>query len=657
MTPAAKPTTLLRLLLCVLSGALFFLSCADFDIWPLCWFAGVPLLWVSQHPETKRPWVWGLVTGIVANGGGFYWLVLFMGRFGHLPILASVPIFLLMVTYQGITFALFAQITRRITDGAALPVTLIAPIAWVAMELCVPYVFPWYLAITQAWVPPVVQIAELTGPLGVSFLLVLSNGALYELVAARMQNRTLPLRRAVTAASVIVAALVFGMVRIHQVDAMRKAAPKLKIGVVQANIGIHEKWNPALVREQLAVHQNASIELQRRGAELVVWPESSYPFAFARDQATDWPDARKARRGFDTPLLFGAVTMGGATRYPFNSALLLDADGRITGRFDKTILMVFGEYIPFYEQMPWIKKACPECSNFGRGVDVTTFPIHWTRDGQPHDAKLAPMICYEDIFPSFGRRVAKLGPNVLVNITNDAWFGNTSEPWEHMALSVYRAVELRLDLVRAVNTGVSAFIDAAGRVYAKTKPVDPSEHKTQPAPMTLLEDVAILQVATLYSSLGEWFGGACLAVIIVLGLRARSRNGNTLRPVPAALGALALLSVLLVGLLTTGGGERLQVGLRLLAHLQSGTGEALAFTTGVLLMGLAAVGSFVAGAVTRRRGGDRLEIVVAILSVVAVPALLVGTLEGEQAGLVIGALLAIALGLLGSWLLAPARRA
>ena len=648
-----SPSRLLRTFLCVLSGALFFLSCADFDIWPLCWFAGVPLLWVSQHESTKRPWVWGLMTGIVANGGGFYWLVPFMGRFGHLPIIASVPIFLLMVTYQGITFALFAQVTRKLTEGLTLPVTLVAPIAWVAMELCVPYVFPWYLAITQAWVPVVVQVAELTGPLGVSFLLVLSNAALFDLLSARLHQQPVPVRRVAIAGAVIVSALLFGVVRMHQIDAARAAAPKLKIGVVQANIGINEKWRPDLGRQQLLVHQRVSSELERRGAELVVWPESSYPYAFARDQTMDWPESseRHARRGFHTPLFFGSLTLGRTTRYPYNSALLLDADGQLRGSFDKTILMVFGEYIPFYEQMRWIQQLIPATSNFGRGTEAKVFPFTWTRDGQQHTANLAPMICYEDIFPSFGRRVAKLAPNVLINITNDAWFGNTSEPWEHMALSVYRAVELRLDLVRAVNTGVSTFIDAAGRVVSHTKAVDPDEHTETPAPMSLLEDVAVLQAATLYSTLGEWFGSACLVIVIALGLRARSRSGRGLKVGPTIIGAATLLGILLVGLVVTGGGQRVQVGLRLLAHMSSGTTDELAFTTGVLLLLLAALGSLVVGAVIHRRGGAQLETIVAIVAIVAVPALLFGTLEGEQAGLVIGALIAILLGLLGARLM------
>ncbi len=640
-----------KALLASLSGTLFFLSCASFDIWPLAWIAGVPLLLASQHASTKRPWVWGLLAGIFANGGGFYWLVPFMGRFGHLPVVASVPIFLLLVTYQAVTFALFAQLVRRLGDGLAVPLTLLAPICWVAVELCVPYVFPWYLAITQAWVPSVVQIAELTGPLGVSFLLVLSNAALYELLRSRLDQRPLPLRRVGAAALAIAACLMFGAVRMHQIDRARAAAPKLKIGVVQANIGIQEKWRPELAHEQLAVHQRLSADLQRRGAELIVWPESSYPYAFMRDQPGDWPETsdRHARRGFDTPLFLGSLTVGRSTRYPFNTALLLDKDGQIRGSFDKNILMVFGEYIPFYEQMQWIHKLVPATSNFGRGTEVTTFPLTWTRDGQEHSAKLAPMICYEDIFPSFGRRVARLGPNVLVNITNDAWFGNTSEPWQHMALSVYRAVELRLDLVRAVNTGVSTFIDAAGRVYAKTRAVDPDEPPAAPPPMSLLEDVSILSPSMIYARLGEWFGSLCLMIVIGLGLRARARAGQGLLLRPSLVGTTVLLGTIALGLVVQGGFERIALGARLLAHMSIGdSSEAVAFATGVWLIPLVAVGSFLTGFVVKKRGGGAQEIVVAILALVALPALAFGTLEGEQAGLVTGDLLAIALGLFGA---------
>src|SRR2546430_3255986 len=155
--------------------------------------------------------------------------------------------------------------------------------------------------------------------------------------------------------------------------------------------------------------------------------------------------------------------------------------------------MIFGEYIPSYESIPWFTKLFPEASNVNRGVDPAVFPFEHA--GQTF--KLGPLICYEDILPSFARRLAALHPNLFVNITNDAWFGKTAEPYQHMALAVFRSVEHRLEMVRAVDTGVSAHIDAAGRVIAKTASFDPLTPPA-PEPVTLLADVAMLDGGGLY---------------------------------------------------------------------------------------------------------------------------------------------------------------
>ena len=260
-------------------------------------------------------------------------------------------------------------------------------------------------------------------------------------------------------------------------------------------------------------------DLTQRGADVIVWPESSYPFAIDRDQPADLPPSHRARvrRGFDTPLLFGTVTIGDrrVEPYPFNTALMLDAEGRFTARFDKNFLLVFGEYIPFYERMKWVQTLIPEASNFARGDSVTTFPLEVPRLGDRGHVKLGPMICYEDIIPSFGRRLVAQRPNLLVNITNDAWFGATSEPYEHLALAVFRAVEHRLDLVRAVNTGVSAFVDATGRVYEKGPAVDP-QLTPDVKPVALLQPMAVMEASGPYGALGDLFG--VLNLLAVLGL-------------------------------------------------------------------------------------------------------------------------------------------
>src|SRR5262249_37696013 len=153
----------------------------------------------------------------------------------------------------------------------------------------------------------------------------------------------------------------------------------------------------------------------------------------------------------------------------------------------------FGEYIPFYNLVPWFTEVFPEASNSNRGNDPTIFPLNV--GGRRF--QLSPLICYEDILPGFARRASKLAPNAFINITNDSWFGLTAEPFQHLALAVFRSIENRLEMVRAVNTGVSAHVDAGGRVLARTESVDPTRAPGA-APVTLLVDVAMLDGGGLY---------------------------------------------------------------------------------------------------------------------------------------------------------------
>ena len=320
-----------------------------------------------------------------------------------------------------------------------MPVTFLAPIVFVAVEALVPYVFDWYLALTQAWVTPIIQIAELTGPLGVSFLIMLCNAMLYDFVDARRRGAAWPRGAVLAAAAVLIACTAFGFARINHVRSAREAAAKFTVGVVQANVGIVRKRRAEEAHNRLTQHQELSAALQQAGADVILWSETSYPYTFRREQSRDWSPGhpRRARQGFDRPLVFGALTAGSGSRSAYNSAMLLDEHDRVRGRFDKNILIAFGEYIPFYEQLPVIRRWLPAANNLARGTDVALLSF----ESNAGVVNIAPMICYEDIFPSFGRRIARLRPNLLVNLTNDAWFGDTSLPWLHLASSVFRAVE------------------------------------------------------------------------------------------------------------------------------------------------------------------------------------------------------------------------
>jgi apolipoprotein N-acyltransferase len=512
-------TRVARFGLSILSGVLLFLSVPGFGLWPLMFVAMVPQLWVARAAATpKRAWLYGWLTGTIANAGGFYWMDGLLERFGHMPVIEALPIMLVLVSYQGLAFAAFSWGVRRAADRTGRPLVMLAPLVMVAIELLIPQMFPYYLAISVAFVPRLIQVADLTGPLGVTALLVTFNGAIADLVRDRRARRGLAV-----AGALLFVDLGYGALRMHQADARRASAPRVRTGLVQANVGILEKWDPVEFARLLEVHQQASAELARNGAGLIVWPESSYPYALPRDFSRDVPidDARRIRRGFETPTLFGAVTVAdraarqGPDKYPYNTALMMNAAGEITGKFDKVFLMLFGEYIPFYDSIPWFTQIFPEACNFSRGSQPASFPLT-TAAGQ---FKLGPLICYEDILPSWARKVGHLRPNAFVNITNDAWFGRTAEPHQHLALAVFRTVEHRIEMVRAVNTGVSAHIDSAGRVLAQTESVDPARDPHSP-PKTLLVDLAMLPGGGLYQAIGDLFGFLCVGALAFIWLRA-----------------------------------------------------------------------------------------------------------------------------------------
>lgn len=523
---AGRGPASLALFLSALSGSAWIVAGPDVDLWPLAYVGLVPLLWVvDRAPTVRRAALWGWVSGLVANAGGFWWITELIERHAHLPWILGVLALLLLAAYQGVVFALFAAAVRGIRDVSAqrldrpLPMVLLAPLALVSFELLVPFIFPWYLAVVQAWVPPVIQIAELTGPLGVSAVIAAVNGGLYDLATAPGRRRRLVCAGA--ALALLAAVLGYGWLRMAEIDARRQAAPGLRVGLVQGNIPMERGHRDA--QATLRDLQEVSAVLEARGAELLVWPESAHPYALPRGARADAPapSPYRIRRGFRAPLVLGAVTVpadrsadraADRAAPPHNSALLLDADGRFTALYDKIYLLVFGEYIPGLETFPFLRDLLPDAAgHFARGQAITTFPLEL--HGRTY--RLGPMICYEDILPGFGRDLAAHHPHLLVNLTNDAWFGDSAEPWQHLALSVFRAVEARADLVRAVNTGVTAFVDATGRVRARTYVVDPLVDP-RGADGILVETALMEAGHTFYARHGDVLGHAC--ALATLGL-------------------------------------------------------------------------------------------------------------------------------------------
>jgi apolipoprotein N-acyltransferase len=510
--------------LVTLSGCLWFLAVTPFDLSALAWVAAVPmLLAVDRAPTFKQALFLGWWAGVVETAGGFYWLIDVTQRFANFPWWAAVLVLLLFCAARAIIFLLFTGIVCWIPRRRRVPMTVLAPLAMVSSELVVPQLFPCGQYISQAWQPLVIQITELTGPLGVTALLMLVNGALYDLAVDRRAARY----PALAAAALVAAALVFGAVRMRQVDETLAQAPRLKVGLVQPNFAYTAdgEFSREEAIRQLTALQAESRRLQQAGAQLVVWSEGSYPVALPRDFRADFaPESLgMIRRGLNIPVVVGAEMVEVTREDAFNSAILLDSDGRAAGHYDKVRLLAFGEYIPGIDAFPWLRKFLPPgIGRFTAGKGPGVLNLHGP-GGQTW--KLGPVICYEDILQGFLRGVGELHPNLLVNLTSDSWFGAETEPWEHLALAVFASVELRVSMVRAVNSGVSALIDPNGRLVKKTYADDPYRNPRS-------EDGLVVAAPwmpgghTVYIAVGNLFAYLCIAATLILLGVAAKRNDS-----------------------------------------------------------------------------------------------------------------------------------
>jgi apolipoprotein N-acyltransferase len=450
--------------LALLSGLLYFLAFPGMEVWPLSFVALVPLVLALHGQRPRRGAALGWVAGFTMTMLGFYWLMGMLQEFSGFPTVICLLLMALLCAYQAGRIALCGWLFSR-AQTRGWPPKLGFALAFGASELVYPLVFPWTYAATVHDVPALTQTAELWGPIGVALVLVAANLGIAELVLARLQHRRAHFQVVGALVAVPVVAAVYGAIRIPQVDAATRAAPKARVGVVQANLGLMQKrTHPA---EGLQRHLDLTRRLQQEHPlDLVVWPETSVIGAVYEKGAYRLLRQRVTQY-LGVPAIFGSVLLRPVDdvrkRVAFNSALLSDKRGFICDscRYDKQYLLAFGEYLPLGNTFPVMYQWSPNSGRFSPGTSLRPLPLG--------DREIAVFICYEDIIPAFVNSIVRSGkPDLLVNITNDAWFGDTTEPWIHLALAKLRAVEHRRFLVRATNSGVSAIVDPVGRVVANT---------------------------------------------------------------------------------------------------------------------------------------------------------------------------------------------
>lgn len=476
--------------LSLLGGTLAFLGFAGFDIWPLAFVAFVPFFAAIDRARPFGGFAVLRVTllfGFTMSWGGYYWLVEMLKSFSGFstPLCIFFASILLLYTAGGA--GLFGWLWSRARDRG-FNITLAAVCGIAATEFFYPQLFPYFYGASLHSVPVLLQVADLGGALLVSVLTVVVNAGIYELVEARLAKKPLPWRGPASALGFAAFSIVYGLVRMHQFDAVSAAAPKITVAMVQANMGIFAKREDAEEGDRRHRDQSEAIEREVH-PDLIVWPESGYAHFLRRGVRNVSHSVLHDQ--VHTPVLFGGLAIdfdevGNSKSY--NTAYMTDANGNVTGTYDKTYLLAFGEYIPFGETFPSLYQISANSGHFIQGSHVRPLRLG------PY--RITTLICYEDIIPTFVRHaVNEANPHVLINITNDAWFGNTHEPWIHFALSKFRAVEHRRYLVRATNSGVSGVMDASGRVV---------RHSGVFVQQNLHAEIPMLQSHTVYETLGDW---------------------------------------------------------------------------------------------------------------------------------------------------------
>jgi apolipoprotein N-acyltransferase len=444
------------------TGFLYFLAFPGIDVWPLGFVALVPLIVALRGQTPRRAAGLGWAAGFTMTMAGFYWLLDMLKTFSGFPTPVCFLFMCILCGYQGGRIALLTWIAGRGTVRG-WPRGLTFCLGFIASELTYPLLFPWYYGATVYQIPALTQVAELGNPIVVGLVLVAANYAVAEFVEARLSKRAPRLRLVGALVLVPVLSAIYGVIRIHSVDARVAAAPKAHVGVVQANMSLMGKRHDKM--EGLRRHMDLTQSLIAQGpVDLVVWSETSVMSAVdENDAAREYP--LRFTRALGVPTVFGSVLVREVPderHYVlFNSALLADKSGEIRGRYDKTYLLAFGEYLPFGDVFPVLYDWSPNTGKFAKGTSVSALPLG--------EHKLNVHICYEDVIPSFLNRMVQSDPGeLLVNMTNDAWFGDSTEPWIHLALATFRSIEHRRFLVRSTNSGTSGIVDPVGRIVQHT---------------------------------------------------------------------------------------------------------------------------------------------------------------------------------------------
>ena len=482
----------------ILSGLLLIPCFPKYDLEFLAWFALVPLLLAIKNKGQKSSFCHCFLTGFIFFCGVTYWLNEVTG------IKLIDFLFIGIVLIAGY-FGIFGLVFSFIVKKTKFPIIVIAPLLWVSIEYLRSHAgflgFPWALmGHSQYKNIPIIQISSFTGVYGVSFIIMMVNAVICEVICNRLKAYK----------SIITMVIIIGVSYSYGIVIMKKDTVKDKknITVIQPNIAQEIKWQPEYMEENLKEHVDLSISASKdNNTELIIWPETATG-SIRQDDYLRHTILSLAKE-INTPLLIGSSQYAkfGASDLQeemFNEAIFISSSGKIAEQYNKILLLPFVEYLPYKETFPWPSRFFTNANYFQSGTEYTIFKLN--------DTKFGVVVCWESTAPEIFRRFVKKGANFMINISNEAMFGDTAAPYHFASMVVFRAVENRIYIARSANTGISCFINPYGII---TKHVGDNNNVTF-VKGHLTSKISITGKKTFYTMYGDIFIYTCIGIVMIM---------------------------------------------------------------------------------------------------------------------------------------------
>tara|TARA_Y100001933_G_scaffold112373_1_gene112595 strand:+ start:180 stop:1706 length:1527 start_codon:yes stop_codon:yes gene_type:complete len=490
-----------------LSGLLYALSIPKAGLFYLAWVALVPLIGALAFSKNRTQLLTtGLLAGLISATARTYWISETLQLYGNLPLAVAIPTNVLLIAYMALYSVAFVWCCSRIAFHHP-HFSWYAAGVWTLLEWMQNWMisgFPWQL-IGYSQYPnlPFLQWASISGIYGLSFVIALFNSALAQALYHRSIRRYL-----LIPCTLLLLIIAWGSSRLNQLDTTQVSS--VRIGVVQGNISQDRKWKVNRLEWTTDHYTELTRSVAQQDPVLVIFPETALPYYFNDPFYTHYRQRiMQLTQETGVPLLVGSLEgeIGNKSAPVYNRAFMLNADGQIAGTADKVHLVPFGEYLPMPYIFQYLEGLTAESGQFAHGQSHRTIAL------PSQDISIGPFICYESIFPEITRELTLLGADILVNTTNDAWFGQTAAPYQHFAMSIIRAVETGRAVVRAANTGISGVIQPSGRIQYMTG----LEETT-----TFVEEVPIHRENTLYTRFGNSILALCVLVLVLGEWKRRS---------------------------------------------------------------------------------------------------------------------------------------